>query len=359
MTDLVPLTLQGRGTRSYRVDQPVYVSRGGESPPERISPSEVAPGDYIGISYGGQWASSPAGLPPLVHRPRTGSEKRIRVPTQMSTDLALFLGAYLSEGHTTRSNWSVIFTNSVPEVLLEVQRCAKEVFGLDGRLTAQPGRCTGLVVSSKRLVEFMKHLGCGTRASNKTVPAAILDGTREHAIRFMQGAALDAYTAHSHAGKWGICLESHAAIDGLQDVVTKLGIVNSQIPKFNKQVQKTYFELYSPGPWGQQLARLAPFLVPDKLLRAEEYCSREYRSALADRIPGITGPELYTLVPAGRCGRNGRGTGRQQFRHLRDPRSRHVTRGSVKQAQAAGAQLPTWLAEVLRQDIRFSRAVPT
>ncbi|MBA8804780.1 hypothetical protein FB382_003071 [Nocardioides ginsengisegetis] len=272
----------------------------------------------------------------------------------MTNDLALFLGAYLSEGHTTRSNWSVIFTNSVPSVLRDIQRAASNVFGLESRLTHQADRCPGLVVSSKRLVEFMEMLECGSRASNKKVPAIILDGRRQHAIRFMQGAALDGYTSHSYAGKWAICLESRAAIDGLQDLVTNLGIVNAQIPKFNKHMQKTYFELYAAGPWGQELSRQVSFLEPDKESRAVEYRDRAYRTALTDRIPGTQGPELYDLVPAGRSGRSGKGTGRQAFRHLCDSRSRHVTRESVRRVHAAGARLPAWLADVLDLEIRFS-----
>lgn len=293
-------------------------------------------------------------MPALIDRPLFGSEKHILVPRQMTTELAFLLGAYLSEGHTTRSNWSVILTNSVEDVLLRAQRAWKSEFGISARITRQPGRCTGLVASSKRLVEYMESLGCGGRASNKQVPQVILDGSREHALAFLQGAALDAYVSYTHAAKWAICLESEAAIRELQDLVTRLGVVNAQIPKYNRIYDKTYFELYAAGAQGQALCRLVPFMEPDKQRRAEEYLAKQYGPSTADVIPGLDGPSLYAMVPAGKCGRNGRGTGRQGLRHLCDPRTTRVTRASVIRASEHKAELPGWLEMVLAQNIRFS-----
>ncbi|MEP7740064.1 LAGLIDADG family homing endonuclease [Nocardioides sp. 31GB23] len=272
----------------------------------------------------------------------------------MTDDLAFLLGAYLSEGHTTRSNWSVILTNSVEEVLVRAQKAWLSTFGLHARLTQQHDRCPGLVVSSRRLVLFLDSLGCGSRARNKAVPELILQGTRRHALLFLQGAALDAYTTHAYAGKWAICLESQEAIDGLQSLVTRLGIVNAQIPKFSKQTTKTYYELYAPGAWGQDLSALAPFLEPEKAARAAAYRRVNYRTKHSDVIPGVHGPSLYRLLPAGTPGRSGRGSGRQRFRHLTDPRTARVTRASVIAVRDAGATLPIWLSTVLEQQIRFA-----
>jgi hypothetical protein len=310
-------------------------------------------GDFVAIGYGTKWASGPAPLPVLPPRQRYGSEKSIELPTEMTHELALFLGAYLSEGHTSRSNWSVVITNSVLGVLKQVRDAAEAVFALRGRLNEPKTRCPHLVLSSKRLVEFMDLLGCGCRAAEKRVPAVIMESSREHVLTFMRGVALDAYSTHQYAGKWAICLESAAGINEIQDLMTMLGIANAQIPKLNRTMGKTYYELYAAGPWGQEMCRLVPFLEPDKAAKAEEYMKRPYRTPSTDIIPGITGPELYALVPIGRNGRNGRGTGRQSLRHLCDPRTRGVSRASVERARAAGATLPAWLIEVLETPMRF------
>jgi hypothetical protein len=353
----VPLRLRGRGERLFQSDAQLLVSRRGEAAPSMASAREVVAGDFLAISYREMWNSEPSPLPALPARPRYGSEKGIDLPTLMSHELALFLGAYLSEGYTQRSTWSVVITNSVLDVLEQVRASAEAVFGLRGRICEPPTRCSYLVISSKRLVEFMDLLGCGCRASEKRVPAVMMKSSREHILTFMRGVALDAYSTHEYAGKWGICLESAAAINEIQDLMTMLGIANAQIPKLNRKMGKTYYELYAAGPWGQEMCRLVPFLEPDKAARAGQYLTRRYRTSSTDLIPGVTGPELYALVPCGKSGRNGRGTGRQSLRHLCDPRTRRVTRSSLERARAAGASLPPWLVEVLDTPMRFVEVV--
>lgn len=276
------------------------------------------------------------------------------MPDRLSPELGYFLGAYLSEGHTTRSNWSVILTNSVPEVLERAQTAIATVFGLTARLTHQPNRCTGLVVSSKRLVEYMDLLGCGGRASAKRVPRVIFGAGPDVWVPFLQGVALDAYTTVSMPARWAICLDSAAGITDLQDLLTELGIVNAQIAKWNKVYEKYYYELYAPGPAGQELSRLVPFLEPDKqeravALQALEIGPRDW----TDIIPGIRGKDLYGLIPVGRSGARHKGTGRHRFRHLCDPRTRHITRASVLRAVEAGAVVPTWLGDLVDSSIRF------
>ncbi len=356
-SDIVRLTIRGRGTREFSAGQALFTCQGGRLAPLQTAAADVKLGDWVGVSYVAAWSGSAAALPAVPPRPGYGSEKQIRTPTVMSPELAFLLGAYLAEGHTTRSNWSVILTNSVESVLLRAQRAWLDVFGLHARITRQSNRCMGLVVSSKRLVEFMDLLQCGSRASNKRVPRVIAEGRRDHALTFLQGAALDAYVTHTGAAKWAICLESHPAIDGLQDLVTRLGVVNAQIPKYNRTYDKTYFELYAAGAQGQKLCRAVPFLEPDKLSRADAYMSKVYRPTVTDVIPGLDGPTLYASVPIGRSGRRGAGTGRQTLTHLCDPRTRMVSRHSVERVLRMGVMLPPWVHQVLDEEIHFAPVV--
>lgn len=174
--------------------------------------------------------------------------------------------------------------------------------------------------------------------------------------RLLEGAALDAYTTTCTASKWAICLESAKAIDGLQDLLTNLDITNAQIRKFNRQMNKHYYELYAAGRAGQELCRIVPFLEPDKADRAKDYVAATIGAGTADVMPGVVGRELYDLVPKGKGGPNG-GRGRQRLTHLRDPRTTRVCRTSVRRARAAGAILPAWLDELLDSPVRFSPVV--
>lgn len=355
----VAITMRGRGTRDFPADELLLVSADGDAIPDLIPASQVRIGDFVAIRYGWEWPTAAAALPVLNWGRQRGSEKQIQARERMTNQLAFLLGAYLSEGHTTRSNWSVIVTNSVMSVLERTQQAWRSEFGLEARITRQPGRCTGLVVSSKRLVEFMDVLGCGSRAANKRVPDVIMRSTQEHVLAFLQGAALDACTTTVTATKWAICLESAEAIDGLQELVTRLSVPNAQIPKFNRQVQKTYFELYAPGRAGQELCARIPFLEPNKAARAAEYMRLNVSDRDAtDVIPGVKGADLYELLPTGTRGRKGKGTGRQRFRSLCDPRTRHITRAMIARVRAAGGILDPWLDELIDAQVRFVPVVP-
>ncbi|TDD51605.1 hypothetical protein E1263_29940 [Kribbella antibiotica] len=349
------LTTRGGHKRETNDDETVFASLGDQ--PGEVVASSLRVGDFLGIRYGGySWPTQPASLPELPYRKRYGSEKAVVFPAVMTAELAFLLGAYASEGHTTRANWSVIITNSVLHILQRVQAAWSSCFGLTARITHQVDRCPGVVVSSKRLVEFLELLGCGSRASDKAIPEVVMASTREHVLAFLQGLALDGYTANTGAGKWAICLESRRAIDSLQELLTRLGIVNAQIDKLNRQFDKTYPELYAAGPWGQEVCRLVPFLEPDKAARASEFLERVYTGvSAADVIPGLSGRELYNLIPRGRSGRNGRGTGRQQFAYLMDARTRHVSRASALRLRGIdGVELPSWLESVLDESVHFA-----
>jgi hypothetical protein len=351
------LLLVTRGLHKRVVDRDamVFASLGGR--PTEVVASKLKAGDFLGLRYGAyRWPTSPTPLPQLPDRRPYGREKAVTLPTVMTAELAFLLGAYASEGHTTRSNWSVIVTNSVLDILQRVQEAWASCFGLTARITHQADRCPGVVVSSKRLVEFLELLGCGSRASDKAIPDVVMASTREHVLAYLQGLAFDGYTANTGAGKWAICLESDGLIDGLQELLTRLGVVNAQIGKLSRQTGKTYFELYAAGPWGQEVCRLVPFLEPDKAVRAALYLARTYSGvSAADVIPGLSGSELYQLIPRGRNGRNGRGTGRQQFAYLLDRRTKHISRATVARVRAtAGVSLPEWLEEVLDDSIHFA-----
>lgn len=136
-THCIQLALRGRGTRPFESCSTLLVSAGGVGQPVETPVDAVRVGDWVGVTYGGEWPSAPALVPQPSYGPIRGSEKAITVPPVMTTDLAFLLGAYLAEGHTTRCNWSVILTNSVVSVLEKAQAVWRDVFGLKSRIARQ------------------------------------------------------------------------------------------------------------------------------------------------------------------------------------------------------------------------------
>ena len=322
-----------------------------------VATEDLAPGDWVAIQYGDNlWSPLPARFDDFVPSPRYGSQKHVRVPAEMTEELAFLLGAYASEGHTSRSTWTVSITNSVPEVLDRVAAAWRSQFGVEPRLEARDDRCAQLRVASKTIVEFLEHLGCGSRASEKRIPDAVLRSPMDMVLAFLEGLSLDAYTTTSSLPKWAICLDAPRMLDDLQAVLTNLGIVHSRVSKRNKENGKTYDEVYATGDDAQRLVTLVPFPEPDKAARAEGLLDivMSGRHDTADVVPGIRPRELFGLLPYRQRNRSGRLI-RTEFSFLQDDRTTHVTRRSVERvASVPGVVLPSWLQTVLVDNLHFS-----
>ncbi len=317
---------------------------------------ELQPGDHVATQYGADlWSSVPASLRDVVTSRSYGNQRSVTLPQEMTEELALLLGAYAAEGHTSRSNWTITITNSVDSVLERIQAAWQSVFGLTARIDRQPGKCPAVVLSSKTVVEFMTELGCGSRASEKRIPDAVLRSPRDMVLAFLRGLALDAYVTTATAPKWAICLDSPALLDDLQAVLTNLGVVHGRVSKFNSEYGKSYDEVYAAGYQGQLLVSMVPFLEPEKAAAAAHYLAQSYGTGTADVVPGITGRELYNLIPAGKPGRGGVRGDRSSFAFLLDERTTHVTRRTVERvASLDGVVLPGWLRQVLDGNLHFS-----
>jgi adenosylcobalamin-dependent ribonucleoside-diphosphate reductase len=317
---------------------------------------EIRQGDAVALQYGAElWASVPASLRNVRTSPLYGCQKQVRLPEEMSTELAFLLGAYAAEGCTIRSTWTVRITNSDHAVLERVRRAWTELFGVEAKIVTQSDRCPEVHVSSKTIVQFLAALGCGSRASEKHIPDVVLRSPREMVMAFLQGLALDAYVAFSSGqGKWAICLDSPDLLDDLQAIMTNLGVLHGRIRKHNRENGKDYEEVYASGLQGQLMASLVPFLEQDKAARGAEFLTRNYKTGSADVVPGITGRELYEMIPRASDRKNG-GNWRSEFTFLLDPRTSQVTRRSLERVSTLpGVQLPDWLRQVLDGNLHFS-----
>ncbi len=318
---------------------------------------EIDPGDHVATKYGDDlWSTTLPFFDDFVPTPPYGSQKAVDLPRQMNDYLAFLLGAYAAEGHTSRSTWTVIITNSVDRVLEEVAEAVRMTFGIEAKIRRPADRCPSVEFSSKTVVEFLEYLGCGDRASAKRIPDAILRSPRELVISFLQGLALDAYTSTQRGqSKWGICLDAPRLLDDLQAILTNLGIVHGRVTKHNADNGKDYDEVYVCGAQARKLVEFVPFLEPEKQDRARRLPVPQGRANnQADVVPGISPAELYSFVPYRR--RNDAGVLlRTEFNFLADSRTRHASRTTVERIAAIpGVVLPPWLQTVLDDNLHFS-----
>ncbi|MHB1584404.1 MAG: vitamin B12-dependent ribonucleotide reductase, partial [Acidimicrobiales bacterium] len=328
------------GTPNHRL----MVVGDGELTWKRLDEIEV--GDEVATHYGADmWAQVP---PRLAFGPGVPAarQKDVRVPREMTEDLAFLLGAYASEGCTSRSTWTIRITNSVDEVLERIAASVRSTFGIEAVIRHPQDRCPFVEISSKTVVQLFEQLGCGARASAKRIPDVVLRSPRHCVLAFLQGLALDAYVTVAPMGKWAICLDSPRLLDDLQAVLTNLGVVHSRIGKRNAANGKVYDEVSAAGTHAQAMVRLVPFLEPEKAEAAGRLLARSFAQSTSDVVPGITGLDLYQLVPA---------SSKARFGFLLDRRTRQVSRKTLERiASTEGVVLPAWLRTVLQDGLHFS-----
>ncbi len=317
---------------------------------------EIEPGEYVATQYGSElWSTFPARFDEFVPSPPYGPQKAVRIPSAMTDELAFLLGAYVAEGHISRTNWTVTITNADDAVLERVAAAWRSEFGVTARISRHRDRCPGAVVASKTIVEFLDHLGCGRRASDKRIPDAVLRSPRSMVLAFLQGLYLDGFVSvRSGRDKMAICVDSPHLLDDLQAVLTNMGVVHSRLTKHNTQYDKDFDVVYAAGREAQKLARLVPFVEADKRARQAELLARRYGFGTADVVPGITPRGLYDLIPAGKSGRNGWGE-RKRFGFLLDVRTKRVSRRTLERvAMLPEVDLPEWLHTILADGLHFS-----
>lgn len=322
---------------------------------------DLLPGDWVGLTYGDGLSALPQALLPVSLPAAHGSQKRVTLPFVMDADLALLLGMYASEGHTSPSNYTIVITNGEDVVLERCVQLWQSCFGLKARVTHQRARCPGVEVSSKTVVEFMSVLGCGSRASDKRIPEAVMRSSESVVLSFLQGLALDAYTSSTGPySKWAICLDSPDLLDDLQDLLRRLGRLSGRISKYNRVYDKSYDEVFLSGREAQELVALVPFLEPGKQPSALRLLARDVgeRRNGADVVPLVHGSVLYAEIPKGHSGKNGQGTGvAVRWRSLCDKRTVWPSRHIVQRIADAGHRLPSDVQRVLDESLHFSPVV--
>ncbi len=319
--------------------------------------SDILPGEYVATQYGDDhWSDVPASFDRFSSSVSYGYQKTISIPSEMTDELAYFLGAYAAEGHSTKQNHTITITNSYVDVLNRLLQIVESCFGLKGRLVLREDRCAQATFTSKTLLEFLEYLGCGSRASTKRIPDAILQSPRPMVLEFLRGLSLDAYTTTTTMTKWAICLDSPALLDDLQAVLTNLGIVHSRIEKFNKVYEKKFGEVYACGRQAQKLLELVPFAEAHKQERALAVMGAVSAQSTADIIPGVPAYELHDLLPYGTSGRGSNGSRlRTKYSHLKDLRTKDVSWETVRRLSGEpDYELPEWLEAIVSQNLHFS-----
>ena len=150
---------------------------------------ELAPGDYIKVPIGmNVWAES---IPRLDVRPFKPSGNRfdasIRVPTEVTKELAHFAGVYNADGslHDSSGTFTIRITNRSARM-----RHGALLSALFGAVRVHIG-AEGCSVTSIALKTWVEDIGLGRRIENKGAPLWILSSPWEIVAEYIRGCALD------------------------------------------------------------------------------------------------------------------------------------------------------------------------
>jgi DNA polymerase I-like protein with 3'-5' exonuclease and polymerase domains len=156
---------------------------------EWIKLQDLRVDDYVALQRGTNLFGAETAIREFPFRYHTNATKVV-LPTKMTPDLALFIGAYVADGsiHTSNGGGTIRISRSDNSAKMIIASAVKECFGVD------PGVYDwGIAVSSVAIVNFcVERLGFESGASLKSVPDCIKKSPRDCVLAFLSGLYLDA-----------------------------------------------------------------------------------------------------------------------------------------------------------------------
>jgi ribonucleoside-diphosphate reductase alpha chain len=153
--------------------------------------SDLAPGDLVL----GQLEEShgPGGMALGWNDDFRTNASEIPTPSRMTPDLARFLGMVAADGYTLEADGRVELSCKDEHVEFEFRRVCQAVFGVEPKETVDSrSQVKRLYLTSRNLVRFVESL-IGRGAYEKRAPEAILRGSFEEKLNFLEGVTLDGY----------------------------------------------------------------------------------------------------------------------------------------------------------------------
>lgn len=241
-------TIKIRTRCGYEVEgsqiHPVMVRRNGTDQWVRLR--DIQGGDYVAIdrSHGSAGIGEMREEPDLPHPGRGDPNERVHpLPSQMSPELARFLGYVVAESWFSRHDFFTISQHGGhnPDVHADIAHLVKELFGVDLRETAD-----GFVLSSTQIIRFLRSIGSVPGvARDKEVPWSVLQGTRYSMREFLRGY-VDA-EGHANAGGIEVSSASETLLQQVQVMLLEFGIVSRRSPKHVEGYDHIYWRLYIQG----------------------------------------------------------------------------------------------------------------
>jgi stage III sporulation protein SpoIIIAA/intein/homing endonuclease len=216
---------------------------------------ELQIGDYVAIQRGQHLFGQETRLPSFDFTPRTNALDG-RLPSELTEDLARFLGFLVAEGTLSFDN-QVTFCHTDPQIQAEMSRLTESLFGLRLRQHLHRGVWNGkdFRIFGVKLRRFLLHLGLTQgRAATKSIPPCILTAPKPIVTAFLQALFEGDGSAHGNPGRVDIASASRVLLSQLHILLLNYGIVANLRAKYNATYDRDYYYLTLIG---ENVARFA------------------------------------------------------------------------------------------------------
>ena len=157
--------------------------------------------------------------------PHVGKEKDLRLPTELSEDLAEILGFLVAEGHSyAGSSHEIGFSNRDERLLARMGKLVSSVFGIESTDTTNvAGTVTKRWISTKLYRWFEANFpGVMWTARDKRIPDRVLGASEEAIRRFLVGAFAGDGAVESEAMSFSTA--STGLAEDYADALSKIGV---------------------------------------------------------------------------------------------------------------------------------------
>ncbi|HEY9857093.1 MAG TPA: LAGLIDADG family homing endonuclease [Stenomitos sp.] len=209
--------------------------------------SNVVPGDYLAIQRGQQLFGTETHLPPFEFKQRTNAKDTV-LPTELTPELARYLGYLVAEG-TTTYHYVTGFCQENAEVANDVAGLVEQLFGLQLKPQVRHDQWNGrdYRIEGRKHRAFLAHLGIDyVRAAEKRIPDCILKAPKPAVAEFLRGY----FEGEGAIGaQYGIevASASETLMCQLHVLLLNFGVVAKLRARINKRNQRPYYYLNIKG----------------------------------------------------------------------------------------------------------------
>ena len=241
--------------------------------------SLIKKGDYVAISRGPGLFGNRTDISDFKPSRIKGNTKKISFPSEMTSQLAQFLGLLTADGGMSIERMGIhriTYTQADHYLLSLYKKSLKELFGITQFIEKGGGsnpknKAKQIEVNSKHLKEFLAYLGMASvKSPQKEIPRAIREAPKEIVTAYLR--ALFDNDGYVEKDSVELCISSKKLVSQVHLMLLNFGIVSSLlIKKVKNYADNEYYRLSIFGQEGRKFIQEIGFIRKEKYNKAKQF----------------------------------------------------------------------------------------